>query len=172
LHRSIPWLLTCLLACSGGDGAPAHATADTASTTATGPSCTGSQTNLELVLGETVDGAFVTLEPGDEPELVYGPQGGHHLELALRVDGLGEGPLEPLLTMAAEIEESDGPRSVGHWLRGLHDPRPTLEGEATWLDLRLVVEAWSTDRPRRLFASVEDDLCGSEGSVELLLPAL
>ncbi|MEZ4234704.1 MAG: hypothetical protein R3F59_00755 [Myxococcota bacterium] len=70
------WVALLLVGCHPGDAA----TGDTAPST---PTC-----GAEVVLGTGTD-AFVEVADGDPLPLVFGPQGGYHLPLALRGCGVG-----------------------------------------------------------------------------------
>ncbi|MEM6931033.1 MAG: hypothetical protein AAF602_29125, partial [Myxococcota bacterium] len=53
---------------------------------------------LDVALGETVDDSWAEL---GEPRLEFGPQGGQHLWLAIRVEGAGRAPRPLDITLAA-----------------------------------------------------------------------
>lgn len=64
--------------------------------------CTPIEPHVELGTGTS---SFVPLEPEAPLDLVYGPQGGWHVDVAIRCDGVD--PEGALLTYAAEGPEGD-----------------------------------------------------------------
>ena len=113
--------------------------------------CDGGE--LTLTLGETVSGKWHPLEASTEPMLVHGPQGGHHLALAVQLEGLGELPSEVLF----DIEALDvHGQSLGGFVRILPDPRLDDEPTAIWLDVWLVVHRWPVAESRSISVMVEE----------------
>lgn len=65
---------------------------------------------LVLVLGQG-ETAYAELDDGTELPLVAGPQGGHHVWIALRAEGLS-GPAVELLVDALPVGEPEPPRRL------------------------------------------------------------
>jgi hypothetical protein len=113
---------------------------------------------LALLIGESVSGGLVPMDALVEPSLVHGPQGGHHLNLAVQVTGLGPAPADLFFDIEAILETADGePLRVGGFVAELGDPRPSGDAsDAVWLDLWLIVTRWPVSDVRAVSAVVEE----------------
>ena len=119
-------------------------------------------------------GVLLGLGPDDEPELIFGPQGGHHLTMAVQASGLGPPPAPASLSLEARAIDATGQeRRVGGFTHTLDDRRDAGdEQDATWQNLVLIVEPWNLSEVRILSARIEQTVCERSADWTLTLPAL
>jgi hypothetical protein len=137
---------------------------------------------LTLTLGQG-DTQFTALAPGEEPQLHYGPQGGTHLLLAVRVENATVNNPTLDIQATAYIRPDgcggDGGTSCTSWLtigsRRLLAVTPDsyqemADGAMDVPGILLVVNGWTPRKERKIDINAIDP-CMRSGMLETLLPA-
>ncbi len=120
---------------------------------------------LDLELGEG-EGEFRALAPGEQPELVFGPQGGAHMVLGIGVDNPSPDHLafEVRVMLSAEFDgepETAAERTVVYEGNLVQFDA----GRAEMLDL-VVIPAFWPDEGRRWVSVAVTDACGRTGHID------
>lgn len=132
------------------------------------PRSGGCETDDALVLtlgaGET---DYQDLALGQTPPLEFGPQGGQHVWLALRVENPSPNPtsLDVVLLADEMLCEGCDWRQVGGWQRTLPDPRSMSDDRPpVWVGLQLILSQWNAGLERRFTVEAADH-CGRLGGL-------
>lgn len=129
----------------------------------------------EITLGDA-SSDFVPLRDGVEPVLLYGIQGGQHVVVAIRIDGIDLEPQGFSVELLAEDSQSCAHADDCTWeivgrsefeVDGYDTLEPGLVGIDPYV---LVLVRWLPERHRRIRALVTD-LCGNTEEVSIEFPS-
>ena len=154
----------------GGGGVGADPCTDDANACGNGgvldfdPEC-GVDDALLLELGHG-EGEFRSFAPGEEPELVFGAQGGVHMVLGVGIDNPEPDHLSFELDVVLSAEQDGEAETVGE--RTVVYAGSVVEhdaGRAELLDLVVIPDVWP-DEGRRWISIAVTDACGRVGHLD------